>query len=537
MTLAVAIGPIQWYRPVVRISPLIASALPLMVASSATAATFTLDPVLVADMRALDGLSEQRADELHEILEARIAEQFLTVSIDELADYESYTARKYVESCPVTQLDGCAFVLGERGETLWTLIGTVEDNGDGHDVTVTFVDVEASRSLITVENVLSRGDEATWASTMTSVLNLIVEGAAGESDIRPDDSDAFEESWERRRAEAERAASELGEAGGLDTLVRIPLRTDVKPPKVTREEVEEYEETDATTPWDRLGMTQTEYLRFRNSDMDLEAYRQRLLGRLGRIQFRAAVGGGSGPFSTYYDGRWARDPETLAVVHVESFQQVVSGNSTVAELELGFGVLPVLDISGVLGFRTGNFEYYQHQETVGEPEPEGTPDPRTISTRHIGFRATFAPMPFARVRPIATGAFLIWSGKRVDQLVGLPEPLQTNVFVAPTLSLLELAPGIEADAHEMVSVFGRLGVVVPVAGTREWETSVGEGLETVGTRRALGGFGMSGMVGVQIHYGVIKAKSDVPSQFDDEPPDDFDDEPPFDLGGDILDID
>ena len=202
MTLAVAIGPIQWYRPVVRISPLIASALPLMVASSATAATFTLDPVLVADMRALDGLSEQRADELHEILEARIAEQFLTVSIDELADYESYTARKYVESCPVTQLDGCAFVLGERGETLWTLIGTVEDNGDGHDVTVTFVDVEASRSLITVENVLSRGDEATWASTMTSVLNLIVEGAAGESDIRPDDSDAFEESWERRRAEA-----------------------------------------------------------------------------------------------------------------------------------------------------------------------------------------------------------------------------------------------------------------------------------------------------------------------------------------------
>ena len=81
MTLAVAIGPIQWYRPVVRISPLIASALPLMVASSATAATFTLDPVLVADMRALDGLSEQRADELHEILEARIAEQFLTVSI------------------------------------------------------------------------------------------------------------------------------------------------------------------------------------------------------------------------------------------------------------------------------------------------------------------------------------------------------------------------------------------------------------------------------------------------------------------------
>ena len=48
---------------------------------------------------------------------------------------------------------------------------------------------------------------------------------------------------------------------------------------------------------------------------------------------------------------------------------------------------------------------------------------------------------------------------------------------------------------------------------------------------------MSGMVGVQIHYGVIKAKSDVPSQFDDEPPEDFDDEPPFDLGGDILDID
>ena len=218
--------------------------------------------------------------------------------------------------------------------------------------------------------------------------------------------------------------------------------------------------------------------------MDLEAYRQRLLGRLGRIQFRAAVGGGSGPFSTYYDGRWARDPETLAVVHVESFQQVVSGNSTVAELELGFGVLPVLDISGVLGFRTGNFEYYQHQETVGEPEPEGTPDPRTISTRHIGFRATFAPMPFARVRPIATGAFLIWSGKRVDQLVGLPEPLQTNVFVAPTLSLLELAPGIEADAHEMVSVFGRLGVVVPVAGTREWETSVGEGLARAPCRPA-----------------------------------------------------
>ncbi|TNE86547.1 MAG: hypothetical protein EP330_22675 [Deltaproteobacteria bacterium] len=505
--------------------------------SEAVAGAFTLDPVLVADMRALDGLSKARADELEAALIERMNKSFLLVSLDDVGDYESYTARAYVESCPASQLDGCAFVIGERADAMWVLIGSVEDNGDGHDVSVTFVDIEASRSLITVENRLQDGDDATWAGTMASVLNLIVEGAANEGDIRPDDEDAFEKSWQERRAQAERAAAELGEAGGLETMVRIPTRTEVKEPKVTKEEVAEYEETDATKPWERVGMSQGEFLRYRNSGMSLEAWKTRQLGRFGKVIARAGVGTGAGPYSMAYDGRWARDDQTLAVVHVTSFQEVYNGPSTFAELEVGFGVAPFLDVTGLIGFRTSTFEYYQHQETVGDPSPEQSPTPRSMSTSHVGARATVAPMPYSKVRPIASAAFTLWKGRQVTDFYALPTPLEADVYPAPTLMLLDIAPGIEVEAHEMVSVFGRLGATIPLPGTKYWESDVGSGLETLGTPRQKSGFGMAATVGVQFNYGLIKPKITVRDEFD-EPEDDFDDEPSGDFDDiEILDID
>lgn len=487
----------------------------------------------------MDGLSSARADELELVLNDLLASQFLMVSIDEVDDYESYTARSYVESCPAHQLDGCAFVIGERAEAMWVLIGSVEDNGSGHDVSVTFVDVEATQALITVENRLQGGDEQSWAEAMAGVLNLIVDGAANDSDIRPGD-EQWETSWERRRAEAERAAAELGEAGGLETMVRIPLAIETKPVKVSVQDLEEYEETDATKPWERVGMSQGEFLKYRNSDMSLEEWKTKQLGRFGKIIVRAGVGGGSGPYSQLYDGRWARDDQTLNVVHVESFQQVTSGGSTTFELEAGFGVAPFLDVTGIYGVRTGHFEYYQHQETVGDPTPEGVPDSRSITTNHYGARVTFAPMPYAKIRPLAAVGVFVWSGKRVDQVVGLPEPLQETVHPKPALTFVEVAPGLEVEVHPLVSVFGRLGGSIPVAGQRLWQSSVGEGLETFGTQREGGGIGFSGVVGVQLNYGLIKPKFDKVDEFE-EPPEDFDDEPPDDFGdepfGDILDID
>lgn len=509
---------------------LLALALP----AEALAGAFTLDPVLVADMRAQDSLSKARAAELEDALIERMGQSFLLISLDDVDDYESYTARAYVESCPASQLDGCAFVIGERSDAMWVLIGSVEDNGDGHDVSVTFVDIEATRSLITVENALKPGDDASWAGTMASVLNLIVEGAANDSDIRPDDQDEWERAWEERRAQAERAASELGEAGGLETMVRIPTRTVVKEPKVTTQELDQYEETDATTPWERVGMGQGEFLRYRNSGMSLEEWKTRQLGRTGKIIARVGVGGGSGPYGVAYDGRWARDPDTLDIVHVESFQQVYNGGGTQSELELGFGVLPFLDITGVLGFRTNKFSYYQHQETVGDPEIEDPPSIDTVGSQHFGGRLTFAPMPYSKVRPIAAASFLVWTGHAVTDFVQLPEPLVEHVYPAPTLMVLELAPGLEVEAHKYVSVFGRLGVAIPLAGTRSWDTSEGEGLETYGTPPDPAGFGMAASVGVQFNYGLIKPKIDKYEEFD-EPEEDFDDEPPGDF--ELLDLD
>lgn len=521
-------------RSLLPLAVLAALALPL---EEAVAGAFTLDPVLVADMRAMDGLSKGRAAELEQVLADRLNQQFLMVGVDELPDYESYTAVDYVESCPVTQLDGCAFIIGERGEALWVLIGTVEDNGDGHDVSVTFVDVEATRALITVENQLRPGDEESWAEAMAGVLNLVVDGAANDSDIRPGD-EQWEGAWERRRAEAERVAGELGEAGGLDTMVRIPTATAVKKPKVKTEDLDEYAETDATTPWERVDMSQGEFLKYRNSGMSLEDWKTKQLGRFGKIIARASVGGGSGAYSQYYDGRWARDSETLSVVHVESFQQVTSSGSTQGELELGFGVLPFMDITGYIGFRTGQFEYYQHQETVGDPTIEGVPESHSMSTNHYGGRVTFAPMPYSKVRPIGMVGVFVWSGKNVSQIVGLPAPLQADVHPSPALTFIEFAPGLEFEAHKLVSVFGRIGGTMPLAGKRLWESTVGEGLETFGTKRPNAGFGFTGVVGVQFNYGLIKPKFEAQSDFDDEPPEDFDDEPPEDGEfGDILDLD
>ena len=430
---------------------------------------FRLDPVFVSRFEPASPAAKPAAERLRVQLERALDGPFLLIDRRIVPKYEDYDAEIYLQSCPLGQIVGCSYVIGERAQASWVVTGEVADLGSGRlDVAVHFVDVADARVVFDMHAVLNPGDEGPFADGVSRVLSRTVAGDLAATDDRGpmvDDTAA----WAARRALAAQLAESLE---GLDLRIeRDPIRA-IDPPKLAERDLAELRDREDGPPWQALGLTELQYVRFHDSGLDLETWRERERGRMGRPFVAAAVGGGSHPFSQSFDVRRGLDPLSLEPLGVEQRFQLVSGGGLRTELEAGIGILPWFDASAFVAFRTLQYRIRFHTEKVGDPEPVGGFQDFTAAGTELGARATFAPFPQSSIRPTGSAGFATWRGKAIDQVIQVPSGVEPAP--APSLLIFEFAPGGELDAGKILTLFVRAPIGVVLVGNAPQVASLGE---------------------------------------------------------------
>jgi hypothetical protein len=222
-----------------------------------------------------------------------------------------------------------------------------------------------------------------------------------------------------------------------------------------------------------MGMTPAEYLRYKNSGMNLMEWRERAIGRQGQLLLRPEVGVGSGPYEGTYYGRLAYDVVggSLQVVDAYAAQAVQTGTGGVFGATVSYGLTPVLDVGATLGVALGRYTVDIAQETVGEPISPSDPDSSAHSTLVVGPRVDVTLFPVRPLRPAFGGSVLIERGRtRVDP-EQVPEALST--FSPPVMVVGELFVGGEAKISKKVDFFLQVPVQIRLAGDPFVEDRVG----------------------------------------------------------------
>jgi hypothetical protein len=479
-------------------------------AADAYAGDLGSSTVLVSRLASESSAVAPDAERLRRAFQAAIAQTHGVVEIASIADFDGQSAATYLASCPPGQHYGCAFVVGTHADVGWVVAGAVAEGEDGLSVDVGFIDLRESKVLVSIEATVDPDGESALVDDVVRLLDQVMN--AGEAqDVRGDLEDPAV-AWERRRAAAEAAAQELGNAADYASLVRQTSSAALEAPRLTEEDLAAYDERDDAAPWEIYGLSRREYLRFENADVTLEAWRRRASGRAGRVLVGLYGSVGGGPYVESYDGRWALDDETLAVLEVDAWREVLAGFMAMGGVDLAVGVHRYVEVAAHAALVAAPYQYRFHQEVLGEEEPLREPEEHMESTLELGGRVGVVPMPGSLVRPTGALGVSWWRGTAVDQVVELPT--QLPVLAAPNLVVLQVSPGVEATVSEPLLVFGRLTAALPVAGDRLLREQEGSAaLSTPG--EPVGGLelGVHVTAGVTLRLGPFG--SDAPRSFDE----------------------
>ena len=274
---------------------------------------------------------------------------------------------------------------------------------------------------------------------------------------------------------------------------------------MSRADLEAMRAGEQTKPWESVDMSETEYRRYSNSGKLLGEWRRLRRGKFGQLIGRLSIGGGVGPYGQFMDGRYTRD-DTLAIVERQQFQYAGQASHLDVDFELGFGVLPFLELTAHYSIHNSQFRSQFSQEKVGEPVflPEETK--RAIGSSSVGARATVDFFQTSPIRPTVHTGLSYWTGTSWDRIIGgLPlEPFEKN-----TVLLVVAGGGAELSTGKYLDLFARGQLDMPVGGRRSQGFTEGGGalqqpadLETFKTSNV----GFSVHVGLTGRLTLIKGK-------------------------------
>ena len=449
----------------------------LALAASATPAlaqeAFHLDVVFVSRFLATPASLGPESDVLRGRLEQELGSAFLVVPLDAVRPYEDYSAAIYLENCKPAQYTECSYVIAARAKANWAISAryTAEQPADplaDREVEVSIIDMATTRAAVTFTAAISAGGEDAFVQGVAAVLQKVINGDHDLTDVRLRPPDARQARDQKRKEDAV-VARDIVADNDIDGVMRgVNDDEKLKKQKLTETDLTHYDDRDDAAPWERLKMSREEYLRFQNSGVTLERWRELSKGRTRQLLLRAELGGGAGPYLHSFDGRWALDPTNLQVAEVSVFQEVKSGGTGQGQFEVGFGLSPTLEISANMSIRTGSYAYYFHQEVVGTPEPEGQRFQQPWWTSSLGLRAYISPKPQASLRPSYHAGVAWWSGASPNQVlgdVGMPVYVSAlGPFDKPKAMLLEGGGGVELKAGKNVDLFARSTLQLRVAG-------------------------------------------------------------------------
>ena len=431
-------------------------------------------PVFVADLQPTNDDSVGMAALVTTYLTERLAQEadLRVIDVDGAPRVGEMTAAKYLASCPPGQSIGCAFLVGDAAEAEYAIAGTLESYGQAHKIDLVILDVGEAREAVSFTIDLGLGDEQQLAEDVAALLRSVITGESGlEEDIRDlggTATDTVEIDKDAVAAQLARLSEELGGAviDGRDD------RT-FEESEYTMDDLASDMNTDGAKPWEQLGMTPGEYLRFKNSGLPLSAWKKLSAGRRFQLLLRPALGVSRGAWSTVYDGRYALDGSSLELIETYAYQARVGGTGIEGGGWVGFGITPTIEVSVGGGVITGRYTMAITQEIVGSPSVADEAESYRTSNPWGAVRGYWVPRPTSTLRPVAGVGVMYARGFGLDSVV-IP-PSNMPIFAGPWQLMAEAIGGVEASISERVDFYALVPVSIGVAGELTSTYSAGVG--------------------------------------------------------------
>lgn len=475
--------------------------------------------VLVPVFQSTDVSADAEAEQVREAIEAAVAASNGTsiARIAEVPAVGDLAAVDYADSCPPGEYVGCAFVLGDAGGVSLAVAGVLSPGRDGRvRAEIHVIDIPQTVDLVSfVGDYDPAVGRDSFASTVASVVRAAAEGKvkAG-GDIR-----AAAPVLDAGRADKQMAGRQLDqlskEIGGSEDVGDKNLGEFVRE-EYTMNDMASDMQTDGSKPWDRLGMTPQEYLRYKNSGLNVIEWRQRKLGRKGQLLIRGMAGYGKGPTDGAYYGRQARSAvDVTDIVETYAWHSMVDGNAPRVGLELAYGVLPELEVGVQMGLSTGRYTVDIQTVTEGQYSNPNEPDELANRSIWLGGQALFAPFPVFPVRPVVGLSFSTLRGKSIEQFYDVGDTLPG--FERPSSTRLGFILGGEARISRSVDFFLHAPLHLVVGGQSGQEMHQGAGILNVNaSAKPLSSAYAGVQAGVQVRLFGAKLERQT-SDFDEDP--------------------
>lgn len=433
--------------------------------------------VLVSEFQALDEGSGAFAALLRTYLAGALLEVdgLDVVEVEDAPDFGEHSALVYLQSCPAGEFIGCALVVGQRVDADYSVTGTVVETARGNRVDISVINVPESREALAFSLEVEVGDDQVFISGVVDLLLAVIEGEAGiTEDVRDeDDSAALKAAQREMNAELAAQLGELKDELGDVSEVRDLSDTRIDRPKYSLDDLTEDFESEGSKPWERVGMTPTEYLRYKNSGMTLLAWRQASMGKKGKLFLRGGGGFTRGPVDSHYYARYALESAALTTVESYAWQAVETGSGGTAGIWLGYGLLPTLELDLGGGLVTGRFEVEVYQDIVARSDPADPSSPYEITLEDdregedyngggfwVGGRVMAGLFPVSKVRPLLGG------GVTYTFMSAMPVQVPSDVptFPASTALQAQVLGGVEASAGDLFDFYAAIPVAFLVGG-------------------------------------------------------------------------
>jgi len=417
---------------------------------------------------------------MRDFLEERVDAHPLlrTISVHEVPDFGEHSAQLYLETCPVGEQVGCAYVVAQKVDADYALVGTVHERAGERAVELSVVDVVDGREAFSLQVDLELGGDDRLAEGVVGLLVSIVEGTTGQvEDIRREEAP----SSSRDAIDVDEVARQLQElAEDLGGVAAVTDRGDrqVRRPEYTLEDLNREEATDSAKQWELLGISAEEYLDWRNSGLTLHAWKVSQLGRRGQVLIRPVAGPARGAFDTAYYGIFAIEEEPPnTVLETYAWQGFQPGTGLSGGGWIGFGLTSTLEVDVGGGVNLGAYTLYARQQDGDEPPEERTGQTVQQLNTWVGARM-YSVLRFKEgIRPLL-GAGLVWRQGHPytdywEQIRSSGGETPLPEFKAPTLLEAQFVPGIELALGSAVDLCISLPIGMGVGGS-SFEITQGE---------------------------------------------------------------
>jgi hypothetical protein len=459
--------------------------------------------VFVSPFQARDSESRSLALQLTTALNEELGRhnEVRAIPIEKVGMVHDTQAELYASSCPPNEFVGCAFVLGDTANANFAIAGVVAAEGEGSRVEVHIIDVSRSEDVLSFQVDIASGSlDAAFTEGVVRVLIATAQGKTGAGgDIRAGDEEE-DEAPKVDTAEANRQLAQLDkEIGGVSSVDRREGAR-IERPKITEEQLLSDMGKEGSKPWERLNMSPREYLRYRNSGLNLTEWRRRNIGRKGQLLARPHIGFQRGPVDAEYYLRSALSSEDLSTVETYAWQSAVSSGGLNLGGSVGYGLLPELEVGLTAGYIAGRYELDQHTVTEGQP-PSVAPEAQDFGNPnlYVGVQALGGLMPAWSIRPVVGAQITYLVGSAADSAVTFTPEMPT--FSAPSSLLVGGLFGAEARLGSRGDLFVHVPLQVLVGGTGAEESHVGRGfLDKTEAPPALSTVGAGLLVGFQLRF-------------------------------------